>query len=155
MSVQDFAAAMCLSRIGGALDGVEQSYGIRSASSVCFAIGGRSSAVGACALTADKRRERADAGGAGRFEPAEPAAQERFVDAGDRAEAAAGVAVHRGVADGRLASDCWSTAAARLRMFASIQTPGERTRAWMFCSAMSSVCQVERAAEGLASTMPM
>ena len=55
-------------------------------------------------MTTDERRQRADAGRAGRFHPLEPIEQERLVDAGDRREAAARVAVHRGVADGRLAA---------------------------------------------------
>ena len=46
--------------------------------------------------------DRLHADGALGFEPAKPLSQERFVDAGDRAQAAAGVAVHRRVADCRL-----------------------------------------------------
>ena len=40
----------------------------------------------------------------GRLHPAEPLAEEGLVDSRDRAEPAAGVAVHRGIADGRFAA---------------------------------------------------
>lgn len=42
--------------------------------------------------------------GAGGAEPAQPVAEEVFVDAGDGGEAVCGVAVHGGVADGGLAA---------------------------------------------------
>ena len=77
---------------------------MRSASSVWSAAGGRSSAVGRRLVDDRQRRQRADARRPGRFHPLEPIEQKRLVDAGDRREAAARVAVHRGVADGRLAA---------------------------------------------------
>ena len=80
-------------------------YGMRSSSSVWPAAGGRSSAVG-CMLVDGRQRGDRSAG------PSAPSVssqrsqskQKRLVDAGDRAQTAAGIAVHRGIAHGRLAA---------------------------------------------------
>ena len=79
-------------------------YGIRSSSSVWPAAGGRSSAVGCIWLTAASAGMGCRPDGPLVSSQRSQSKQKRLVDAGDRAQAAAGVAVHRGIAHGRLAA---------------------------------------------------